>query len=323
MSNILVAGGAGYIGSHVTRALLRKNENATVVDNLSTGHRWAVPEKRLLVEDIGNRGSMKEILRSREIDTVMHFAAHIVVPESISDPYKYYMNNLVKTIELLRAMIDVGVGRFIFSSTAAVYGSPLNVPISEDETVKPINPYGTTKATVERALEDFSRAYGMQFVSLRYFNACGADTESGLGEVHEPETHLIPLLLKAAKGELSGAKIFGTDYPTPDGTCIRDYIHVNDLAEAHILALRYLQDGGESEYFNCGYGKGYSVREVVDTVKKVTNVDFPVTEEDRRPGDPPVLVADSTRMKKRLSWLPKHDDLEYIVKTAWEWEKQI
>jgi UDP-glucose 4-epimerase len=305
MSNILVAGGAGYIGSHVTRALLRRNLNVTVVDDLSTGHRWAVPGKQLLVEDIGNRQAIKEILLSRKIDTVMHFAAHIVVSESVSDPYQYYVNNVAKTLELLKAMEETGANNFIFSSSAAVYGNPETVPIPEDEPVKPIN------------------AYGIRSVSLRYFNAAGADEEGNLGEVHEPETHLIPLLLKAARGERERAYIFGTDYPTQDGTCIRDYIHVNDLAEAHILALFHLQDGGGSDIFNCGYGKGHSVREVVEAVKKATGIDFPVSEVERRPGDPPVLVADSRKLKRALGWKAKHDDLEYIVKTAWEWEKRV
>jgi UDP-glucose 4-epimerase len=290
MSNILVAGGAGYIGSHVTRALLRRNLNVTVVDDLSTGHRWAVPGKQLLVEDIGNRQAIKEILLSRKIDTVMHFAAHIVVSESVSDPYQYYVNNVAKTLELLKAMEETGANNFIFSSSAAVYGNPETVPIPEDEPVKPINPYGNTKAAVEKILSDFSAAYG---------------------------------LLKAARGERERAYIFGTDYPTQDGTCIRDYIHVNDLAEAHILALFHLQDGGGSDIFNCGYGKGHSVREVVEAVKKATGIDFPVSEVERRPGDPPVLVADSRKLKRALGWKAKHDDLEYIVKTAWEWEKRV
>ncbi|NIO17024.1 MAG: UDP-glucose 4-epimerase GalE [Deltaproteobacteria bacterium] len=321
--NVLVAGGAGYIGSHVVRELMRKGGNVTVVDNLSTGHRWAVPEGVLEVEDIGDAERMKAILREKNVDTVMHFAAHIVVPESVANPYKYYVNNVLKTIELLRAMAETGVRNFIFSSSAAVYGNPERVPIREDEPIKPINPYGNTKAAVERILEDFSAAHGTGFVSLRYFNAAGADPAGGLGECHDPETHLIPLLLKAARGQIPGAKIFGTDYPTPDGTCIRDYIHVNDLAEAHILALSYLAGGGKNAFFNCGYGRGYSVREVVDMAKRVTGVDFPVTEEARRPGDPPVLVADSTELAKNLAWKPEHDDLEHIVKTAWEWERNL
>ncbi len=282
----------------------------------------SVPENHLLVEDIGNREAIKNILRSRAIDTVMHFAARIVVPESISDPYQYYVNNVAKTLELLKAMEEAGANNFIFSSSAAVYGNPEIVPIPEDEPVKPINPYGNTKAAVENILSDFSAAYGIRSVSLRYFNAAGADEEGGIGEVHDPETHLIPLLLKAAKGEREGANIFGTDYPTQDGTCIRDYIHVNDLAEAHILALFHLEDGGDSDIFNCGYGKGHSVREVVKTAKQVTGIDFPVSEMERRPGDPPVLVADSRKLKSALGWKPKYDDLEYIVKTAWEWDKQ-
>lgn len=323
MNHILIAGGAGYIGSHVVRQLTRRKMDVTVIDNLSTGFSWAVPEEHLIIGDIGERALVRDLVRSRKIDTVMHFAAHIVVPESVSNPYRYYENNVVRTIELLKGMIEGGAGQFIFSSTAAVYGNPETIPIPEEETVKPINPYGNTKAVVERILDDFSAPYGIRFVSLRYFNAAGADEGRGIGERHNPETHLIPLLLKTAKGELPEGKIFGTDYPTPDGTCIRDYIHVNDLAEAHILALHHLDQGGESCRYNCGYGKGYSVREVVEAVKKITGIDFPVREEERRPGDPPILVADSRKIKEDLAWRPKYDDLEYIVKTAWEWEKQV
>jgi UDP-glucose 4-epimerase len=250
----------------------------------------------------------------------MHFAAFIEVGESVKNPLKYYLNNTVSTLNLLKTMIETNVNRFIFSSTAAVYGIPENIPIKESEPINPINPYGSSKAVVERMLKEFSQAYGLKYVSLRYFNAAGADESGLIGESHNPETHLIPLILKTAKGERESIKIFGTDYPTPDGTCIRDYIHVTDLAEAHYLSLQYLMDGAESNVFNCGYGHGYSVKEVIDTCKKVTGIDFKVEETERRPGDPPILVADAEKIKKTLNWKPKYDDLNYIVRTAWNWE---
>ncbi len=317
---ILVTGGAGYIGSHVVKALGEKGYDILVVDNLVKGHREAVLFGELKVADVGDKDAMLEVLDYFKPDAVMHFAAFIEVVESVKNPSKYYENNTVKTLALLEAMIEKGIDKFIFSSTAAVYGNPNRVPIPETESVKPINPYGQSKACVEKILADYSRAYGLSFVSLRYFNAAGADPKGRIGESHNPETHLIPLVLKTAKGERESIKVFGTDYPTPDGTCIRDYIHVDDLAEAHVLALNYLLDGGESDVFNCGYGHGYSVKEVIDTAKKVTGVDFTVEESDRRPGDPAILVADSSKLKTKLGWKPSFDDLEYIVRTAWNWE---
>jgi UDP-glucose 4-epimerase len=250
----------------------------------------------------------------------MHFAAFIEVGESISDPIKYYQNNVANTINLLQVLTRNQVSRFIFSSSAAVYGSPEKVPITEDDKINPINPYGQSKAIVEKVLGDLSTATDFQHVSLRYFNAAGADPTGRLGERHNPESHLIPLVLKTAKGERQSTKIYGTDYPTPDGTCIRDFIHIEDLADAHLLALDYLLAGGKNDFFNCGYGHGYSVKEVIDTVKKVTGMNFIVQEAERRAGDPPVLVADSSKLKKQLHWKPRHDSLEYIIKTAWEWE---
>lgn len=317
---ILVTGGAGYIGSHVVKALGEKGYDIIVVDSLVKGHREAVLFGELKVADVGDKDAMLEVLDYFKPDAVMHFAAFIEVVESVKNPSKYYENNTVKTLALLEAMIEKGIDKFIFSSTAAVYGNPNRVPIPETESVKPINPYGQSKACVEKILADYSRAYGLSFVSLRYFNAAGADPKGRIGESHNPETHLIPLVLKTAKGERESIKVFGTDYPTPDGTCIRDYIHVDDLAEAHVLALNYLLDGGESDVFNCGYGHGYSVKEVIDTAKKVTGVDFTVEESDRRPGDPAILVADSSKLKTKLGWKPSFDDLEYIVRTAWNWE---
>ncbi len=317
---VLITGGAGYIGSHVIKALGELGYEVLVVDNLIKGHKEAVLFGKLEVLDIGDKDSMTEVLEQFKPDAVMHFAAFIEVGESVKNPRKYYENNTVKTLSLLDAMLECDVKNFIFSSTAAVYGNSEKVPIPETETVKPINPYGQSKACVEKILSDYSKAYGLKFVSLRYFNAAGADPEGRIGESHNPETHLIPLILKTAKGERESIKIFGTDYPTPDGTCIRDYIHVDDLAEAHILALKYLLDGGKSEVFNCGYGYGYSVKEVIETAKRVTGVDFKVEEADRRPGDPAILVADSSKLKSKLGWEPKFDNLEYIVKTAWNWE---
>jgi UDP-glucose 4-epimerase len=319
---VLITGGAGYIGSHVVKALGEKGYEVLVVDNLSKGHREAVLYGRLVVADLKDKETLDAIFREFKPDAVMHFAAFIEVAESVKEPLKYYRNNTVNTMNLLEVMLRNDVNRFIFSSTAAVYGNPEKIPIPETESVKPINPYGQSKAFVEKILQDFDRSYGLRYVSLRYFNAAGADPEGRIGESHNPETHLIPLILKAAKGERGSIKIFGTDYPTPDGTCIRDYIHVDDLAEAHILALEYLLSGGSSEVFNCGYGCGFSVREVIDTAKKVTGIDFSVEETERRPGDPAILVADSSKIKDVLSWKPQFDDLEYIIRTAWNWERK-
>ncbi len=319
---IFVTGGAGYIGSHVVKALGKKGYEILVYDNLSTGHKEAVLYGKLVKGDLSDKDLLKRTLSEFKPDAVMHFAAFIEVAESVRKPLKYYRNNTSNTINLLEAMLETGVNNFIFSSTAAVYGNPENVPVKEDAPVKPINPYGQSKAFVEKILQDLDKAEkDFRYVSLRYFNASGADPEEGLGESHNPETHLIPLILKTAKGERKSIKIFGTDYPTPDGTCIRDFIHVNDLAEAHILALEYLLNGGKSDVFNCGYGHGYSVKDVVETAKKVTGIDFPVKETGRREGDPAVLIADSTKLKKKLNWKPKYDNLEFIIQTAWNWEK--
>jgi len=318
---ILITGGAGYIGSHVLKALSKKgNYHVLTIDNLSSGHKEAVIYGDLAVVDLENEEAIKDIFKSFKPDAVIHFAAFIEVAESVVNPAKYYKNNTLNTLNLLQTMVEYKVDKFIFSSTAAVYGTPVETPIPETHPINPINPYGQSKAFVEKILQDFSKAYDFNYVSLRYFNAAGADPKGRIGESHNPETHLIPLILKTAKGERDSIKIFGTDYPTPDGTCIRDYIHVDDLAEAHILALEYLLNGGNSDVFNCGYGHGYSVKEVVNTAKKVTGIDFKVEETDKRPGDPAILVADSTKLKQKLNWKPKFDDLEYIIKTAWNWE---
>jgi len=319
---ILVTGGAGYIGSHVVKALGEKGFDVLVVDNLSKGHKEAILYGKLIVADLQDKETLDAIFEGFKPDAVMHFAAFIEVAESVKEPLKYYKNNTVNTMNLLEVMLKNDVDKLIFSSTAAVYGNPEKVPIPETESIKPINPYGQSKVFVEKVLQDFDKSYGLKYVSLRYFNAAGADPEGRIGESHNPETHLIPLILKTAKGERESIKIFGTDYPTPDGTCIRDYIHVDDLAEAHILALEYLLNGGNSKVFNCGYGHGFSVREVIDTARKVTGIDFKVEETERRPGDPAILVADSSKLRKVLDWKPRFNDLEYIIRTAWNWERK-
>jgi len=317
---VLITGGAGYIGSHTVELLGKLGHEVVVVDDLSKGHREAVLYGKLVEANVGDKKVMKELLSSFKPDAVIHFAAFIEVGESVKDPAKFFENNTANALKLLEAMVETEVNNFVFSSTAAVYGNPVKVPIPEEHPKEPINPYGKSKLFVEKMLEDFNRAYGLNFVSLRYFNAAGADPEGRIGESHDPETHLIPLILKAAKGERESVKIFGTDYPTPDGTCVRDFIHVCDLADAHLLALLHLMEGGESGAFNCGYGRGFSVKEVIETAKKVTGRDFRVEEAPRREGDPPVLVADSGKLKEALGWKPKYDDLEFIIETAWNWE---
>ena len=320
---IFITGGAGYIGSHMVAVLGDRGHDVMVYDDLSTGHRDALLHGALTVGGLGDAELLKRTLKAFKPDAVMHFAAFIQVNESIREPIKYYGNNTANAITLLAAMRGEGIRNFIFSSTAAVYGHPKNAPLTEADPVSPINPYGWSKAFVERALEDLSHAGDFRYVALRYFNAAGADPAARIGERHDPETHLIPLVLKAAKGERERVSIHGTDYPTPDGTCIRDYIHVMDLADAHVLALEHLLAGGQSEVFNCGYGHGYSVREVLNVARSVTGIDFPVSESQRREGDAPVLVADSSKIRKTLGWKPRYDDLDYIVRTAWEWEKKL
>ena len=318
---ILVTGGAGYIGSHVVKSLGEKGYDIVVVDNLSKGYKEAILYGKLEIGDLSDKKFLNSIFQKYKPEAVIHFAAFIEVGESVNEPLKYYRNNTVNTLNLIEIMLENDVNKFIFSSTAAVYGNPEKVPIPETERIKPINPYGQSKAFVEQILKDTSNAKNLNYVSLRYFNAAGADSSGLIGERHQPESHLIPLILKTAKGERESIKIFGTDYPTPDGTCIRDYIHVNDLSDVHILALEHLLNGGSSEVFNCGYGHGYSVREVIEMAKKVTKIDFKVEEAERRPGDPAILVADSKKLKEKLKWFPKFDDLEYIIETAWQWEK--
>ena len=319
---ILITGGAGYIGSHVVAALGEKGADILVYDNLSTGHKDSLLYGKLVVGDLSDKLLLEKTIKAFKPDAVLHFAAFIQVGESVREPLKYYRNNSGNAVNLLEAMTEHGVRNFIFSSTAAVYGNPVNVPIMEDEAVRPINPYGHSKSFIETVLRDVSLAKDFRYVSLRYFNAAGAEPRARIGEQHNPETHLIPLILKTAKGERQNIGINGTDYATSDGTCIRDYVHIMDLADAHILALDYLMNNGASDVFNCGYGHGYSVREVIQAARAVTGKDFTVVDSARREGDPPVLVADSSKIKKRLNWTPRNDDLVSIIKSAWEWEKK-
>jgi len=319
---VLVTGGAGYIGSHVVKALGIDGYEVLTIDNLSTGKKDAVLFGEFIKIDLKDIYAIEEVLGQFKPHAVMHFAASIEVGESVRTPLKYYRNNTANTLNLLEAVERAGIDVFVFSSTAAVYGMPLEVPIKEESPLMPINPYGRSKLSIEMMLEDLSRASDFRYVALRYFNASGADPDGRIGEAHEPDTHLIPLVLKTAKGKRKNIEIFGTDYPTPDGTCIRDYVHVEDIADAHILALKYLLDGGSSTALNVGYGRGYSVKEIIDTAKEVTKVDFEVSISGRRAGDPPVLIADPSRIKKVLNWRPRYDDLSFIIKTAWEWEKK-
>ncbi|MHB0985168.1 MAG: UDP-glucose 4-epimerase GalE [Sulfuricella sp.] len=319
---ILVVGGAGYIGTHMVKGLLHAGYRVVVLDDLSKGHRELVPGGEFVLGDLGDPTLLEGVFARQRIDAVMHFAAYSLVGESVEKPLDYYRNNFARTVELLDAMIRHKVKYFIFSSTAAVYGEPLRVPITEDQPSNPTNPYGASKVAVERMLQDCDAAYGLKYVALRYFNAAGADASGEIGERHEPESHLIPLILKVATGERENIKIFGTDYPTPDGTCVRDYVHVSDLAQAHLLALEALLSGGNSAVYNLGNNKGYSVREVIEVARKVTAHPIPALESGRRAGDPAVLVASSGRIRQELGWRPRYEDLETIVKTAWAWHRK-
>jgi UDP-glucose 4-epimerase len=317
---ILVTGGAGYIGSHAVRLFLARGHDVWVYDNLSMGHRGAVPAERLIAADLCETQRLDHALMLHRIEAVVHFAAFAFVGESVTNPAKYYQNNLVNTLNLLDALRRHKIGRIVFSSTCATYGVPEVVPITEDEKQKPINPYGNTKLAVEHALADYAAAYGWGFAALRYFNAAGAASDGSIGEDHDPETHLIPLVLQAAMGQRSAIEVFGTDYPTPDGTCVRDYIHVDDLADAHLLALEALAPGKQLRY-NLGTGRGYSVREVIRAAEEVTGKKVGIKEGPRRAGDPPVLVAASEKVQRELGWRPKYMDLRSVVETAWKWHK--
>lgn len=318
---ILVCGGAGYIGSNMMAMLAAEGHEPIVFDNLSRGHRSAVRQAELIKGDLADQELLVKTLKEYKIEAVMHFAALIEVAESVQTPLKYYQNNVCNAQNLLSAMEVAGVEKFVFSSSAAVYGMPANVPVTEDSPKEPINPYGETKYAVERMCHCQSRAGRLRYVSLRYFNAAGAGNKCRLGEDHRPESHLIPLTIQAAMGKRDQVKIYGADYPTPDGTCVRDYIHIEDLCRAHLLALKKLEQHWELAY-NLGNGRGYSVREVIAAVKKVSGKDFKVTDADRRPGDPPVLTSDATKAKNELGWRPQLPDLEQIVATAWQWHSQ-
>ena len=317
---LLVLGGAGYIGSHTAVELLESGHEVVIVDSLVTGYEAAVPEgARFYQGDIRDYDFLNDLFKKEAIDAVIHFAAFSLVGESVTDPLKYYENNLYGTKVLLKAMIDNGVNKIVFSSTAATYGEPENIPILEDDRTCPTNPYGETKLAMEKMMKWSANAYGLKYVSLRYFNACGAHKSAKIGEAHNPESHLIPLVLQVPNGKRESVSIYGTDYDTPDGTCIRDYIHVTDLAKAHILAVEYLMKGGESNVFNLGNGVGYSVREVIETARRVTGHPIPAVEIPRRAGDPARLVASGEKAKEILGWKPEITELEDIIRSAWAW----
>jgi UDP-glucose 4-epimerase len=315
---VLVTGGAGYIGSHAVRQLAQAGHDVWAYDNLSLGHRAAVPDGRLIEGELMDRGRIESALRQHRIEAVMHFAAFAAVGESVADPVKYYQNNVVASLNLLEAMRAVDVRRIVFSSTTATYGVPERIPITEAEPQKPINPYGFGKLVIEHALADYAAAYGFAYAALRYFNAAGASPTADIGEDHEPETHLIPIVLQVALGQRSHVTVLGDDYPTPDGTCIRDYVHVDDLGRAHVAALDQLE-AGQGLQLNLGTGRGYSVREVIEACRRATGHPIPALVGPRRPGDPPELVADSSRAQRELHWRPQYNDIESIVATAWRW----
>jgi UDP-glucose 4-epimerase len=319
---VLVVGGAGYIGSHMVKDLLDTGYGVITLDDLSTGHRELVPGGEFIEGGLADQVLLEKLFSTHKISAVMHFAAFSLVGESVEKPLKYYRNNMAATTELLDSMIRHNVKRFIFSSTAAVYGEPVETPIAESHPCNPTNPYGASKIAVERMLKDCDSAYGLKYISLRYFNASGADESGKIGERHHNETHLIPLILEVATGRRENIKIFGANYPTPDGTCIRDYIHVSDLTRAHLLALKALLSGGDSAVYNLGNNRGYSVREVIELARKITGKPIPAIEADKRPGDPAVLIASSDKIKKALGWKPEYEDLETIIKTAWVWHQR-
>lgn len=318
---VLVTGGAGYIGSQTVKELSREGHEPVVLDDLSEGHRQAVRGAPLVVLSLADREGLRALFEEEPIDAVVHFAAHCYVGESMEDPLKYYRNNVANAMNLLEACVESGVKRFVFSSTCATYGEPRSTPLREDHPQEPVNVYGETKLVVEKILRDVSRAHGLRYVALRYFNAAGADPDGELGEDHDPETHLIPLVLQVAQGKRKEIRVFGEDYDTPDGTCIRDYIHTVDLARAHILALDRLAAGGESDAFNVGTGTGYSVREVIECARAVTGRPIPAAIDGRRPGDPARLVAGNEKIRGVLGWEPRYPSLEDVVRTAWKWHR--
>jgi UDP-glucose 4-epimerase len=321
---VLVTGGAGYIGSHMVLALLDRGESVVVLDNLSTGFDWAVPAGvKLVVGDMGDGDLVGRTIAENDITAIAHFAAKIVVPESVADPLGYYLNNTAKSRSLIEAAVTGGVKQFIFSSTAAVYGDVSTDAVGEDEPKEPVSPYGRSKLMTEWMLGDTARATDLRYVVLRYFNVAGADPAGRTGQSTPAATHLIKVAAQTALGQRAQMEVFGTDYPTPDGSCLRDYIQVSDLADAHLVALDHLRRGGESLTLNCGYGRGYSVLEVIEVMKRVSGVDFPVRLSPRRPGDPAAIVAKADRIRAELGWQPKHDDLEGIIRQALAWEKRL
>lgn len=320
--SVLVVGGAGYIGSHAAKELGRRGYGVVVLDNLAYGHREFAKWGEFVLGDIADPHQLRLAFQKYSISAVMHFAAFAYVGESVTDPHKYYQNNVAYTLNLLQAMREAGVDKLIFSSTCATYGNPRAIPMTEDHPQAPINPYGRSKLMVENIMADYAQAYGLKYVSLRYFNAAGADPETEIGEWHAPETHLIPLVLDAALDERKPIRVFGRDYDTPDGTCIRDYIHVTDLADAHILALEHLLAGGRSRVFNLGNGQGFSVREILETARRVTGRPIPALEAARRPGDPARLIGSSERIRAELGWKPRFADIERIIATAWAWHSK-
>ena len=324
-TTILVTGGAGYIGSHAVLALQRSGYQVVILDNLVYGHQDIVEnvlKTELVVGDTNDRTLLDNLFQTHDIAAVMHFAAYAYVGESVGDPAKYYRNNVIGTLTLLEAMKAAGINKFVFSSTCATYGVPKTIPIPEDHPQNPINPYGASKLMVERILKDFDPAYDFKSVYFRYFNAAGADPDGLLGEDHNPETHLIPLVLQTALGKRESISIFGTDYPTEDGSCVRDYIHVTDLADAHVLGLEYLLKGGDTTVFNLGNGNGFSVKEVIDTAREVTGKEIKAIECDRRPGDPPALVGGAEKARAILGWNPQYSDLKAILSHAWQWHQK-
>ncbi len=321
-SNILIVGGAGYIGAQMVAVLAAEGFTPVVLDNLSGGHAEAVAGAELIVGDAGDAVLLDQMLGTRRFAAVLHFASLIQVGESVNDPGKYYANNVAVTVTLLNALMRHGVKHFVFSSTAAIFGEPDYTPIDENHPTRPVNPYGRGKRMVEEMLADYTRAYGLRYGCLRYFNAAGADPDGARGECHEPETHLIPLVLRAASGRQPHITVFGEDYPTRDGTCERDYIHIVDLCDAHLRLLRYLWDGGEERHFNLGTGEGHTVREVIDATRRVTEKEIPVRMAARRPGDAAVLIADGAKARQVLEWRPRYSDLDTILRHAWVWEQR-
>jgi len=322
--NILVTGGAGYIGSHVVRDLAENGYNPIIYDNLSTGNKKSILYGTFIEGDLNDKALLVDTITTYNIKDVIHFAAFIIVQESVSKPLKYYINNFVNSSNLIQACIEKKVNNFVFSSTAAVYGIPSKFPVDENAELKPINPYGNSKMFTEILLKDVAMVNpNFNYIALRYFNVAGADRKTRIGQNYKKPTHLMTLALKTALGKFPELKVFGTDYNTTDGTTIRDYIHIDDLSNAHLLSLEYLRENKKSRIFNCGYGQGYSVLEVIKVVKEVTKIDFKVIHSERREGDPPILIADSTLIKNQLDWNPQYNDLQYIIKSAWEWEKKL